>query len=142
MRDALAVALALRDSRLDRALILMLSDGMDTMSWLSEEQLATSVAHSEAVIYPVVKTMNQGAAVAGARYLQRLADQSGGRVVRLEDGTKLSTTFQAVLTEMKARYVLTYSPVGVSRSGWHDIRVRLTNRPGKLHARRGYHVAE
>ena len=142
LRDALAVALALRDSRLDRALILMLSDGMDTMSWLSEEQLATSVAHSEAVIYPVVKTMNQGATVAGVRYLQLLADQSGGRVVRLEDGTKLSTTFQAVLTEMKARYVLTYSPVGVSRSGWHDIRVRLTNRPGRLHARRGYHVAE
>ena len=31
---------------------------------------------------------------------------------------------------------------GVSRSGWHDIRVRLTNRPGKVDARRGYHVAE
>ena len=142
LRDALAVALALRDSRLDRAMILILSDGADTMSWLSEDQLATSAAHSEAVIYPVVKMTNQAAAVAGARYLQRLADQTGGRVVRLEDGKQLSTTFQAVLTEMKARYVLTYSPVGVSRSGWHDIRVRLTNRAGKLHARRGYHVAE
>jgi VWFA-related protein len=142
LRDALAVALALRDSRLDRAMILMLSDGVDTMSWLSEDQLATSAARSEAVIYPVVKMTNQGAAVAGARYLQRLADQTGGRVVRVEDGKKLSTTFQAVLTEMKARYVLTYSPVGVSRSGWHDIRVRLTNRAGKLHARRGYHVAD
>ena len=141
LRDALAVALALRDSRMDRAMILMLSDGVDTMSWLSEDQLATSAAHSEAVIYPVIKTTNQGSAVAGARYLQRLADQTGGRVVRLEDGKKLSTTFQAVLTEMKARYVLTYSPVGVSRSGWHDIRVRLTNHAGKLHARRGYHVA-
>ena len=142
LRDALAAALALRDSRLDRAMILILSDGVDTMSWLSEDQLATSAARSEAVIYPVIKMTNQGAAVAGARYLQRLADQTGGRVVGLEDGKKLSTTFQAVLTEMKARYVLTYSPVGVSRSGWHDIRVRLTNRAGKVHARRGYHVAE
>jgi VWFA-related protein len=142
LRDALAIALALRDSRLDRAMILMLSDGADTMSWLSEDQLAASVARSEAVIYPVIKMTGQGAAVAGGRYLQRLADQTGGRVVRLEDGKKLSMTFQAVLAEMKARYVLTYSPVGVSRSGWHDIRVRLTNRPGKLHARRGYHVAE
>ena len=81
LRDALAVALALRDSRLDRAMILMLSDGVDTMSWLSQDQLAASAAHSEAVIYPVIKMTNQEAAVAGARYLQRLADQTGGRVV-------------------------------------------------------------
>jgi len=141
LRDAIAVALALRDKQMDRAMVLVLSDGMDTMSWLTETQLSTSVERSEAVIYSVA-TPEYQPRTSGARYLQRVADQTGGRVVRSENGTTLSATLHAVMAEMKSRYVLTYYPSGVATSGWHEVRVRLRTRGGKVRARRGYYAVD
>lgn len=139
LRDAIAVALALRDKRMDRAMVLVLSDGIDTMSWLTEAQLSTSAARSEAVIYPVATAQYQPQ-TSGARFLQRIAEQTGGRVVR-PDGKTLAAAFQVIMAEMKSRYVLTYYPSGVATIGWHDVRVRLKSRGGKVRARRGYYAA-
>ena len=139
LRDAIAVALALRDKQMDRAMVLVLSDGMDTMSWLTEAQLSASAARSEAVIYPVA-TPQYEPHTSGAKYLQRIAEQTGGRVVRPEKRKPLSAAFHAVLAEMKSRYVLAYYPSGVATTGWHDVTVRLKSRAGKVRARRGYTV--
>jgi hypothetical protein len=41
---------------------------------------------------------------------------------------------------MRDRYVLTYTPDGVSRSGWHALSVKLTRTHGDVVARPGYWV--
>jgi hypothetical protein len=41
---------------------------------------------------------------------------------------------------MKTRYVLSYTPRGVAREGWHTLDVRLTRRAGDITARKGYFV--
>ena len=141
LRDAIAVALALRDKQMDRAMVLVLSDGMDNMSWLTEAQLSVSAARSEAVIYPVA-TPQYEPHTSGAKYLQRIAEQTGGRVVRPEKRKPLSAAFDGVLAEMKSRYVLTYYPSGTATTGWHDVRVRLKSRAGTVRARRGYYGSD
>jgi len=50
----------------------------------------------------------------------------------------LRELFGKALNELRARYLLTYSPAGVSREGWHDVRVTLTNARGDVTARPGY----
>jgi hypothetical protein len=41
---------------------------------------------------------------------------------------------------MRARYLLTFAPRGVSRDGWHDLKVTLKNARGDVTARPAYFV--
>jgi hypothetical protein len=40
------------------------------------------------------------------------------------------------------RYLLSYSPAGVSKDGWHRLDVRLRNRRGAVRARAGYQAGQ
>jgi hypothetical protein len=50
----------------------------------------------------------------------------------------LGATFEGIVDEFNSRYVLTYTPQGVARGGWHTLEVRLAHRRGTVTARRGY----
>jgi VWFA-related protein len=142
LRDGIALALALRDPALERTMVLVLSDGVDTMSWLREEQVLASARRSDAVIYVVLaRTADARTAPlfgATAGYLESVAHETGGRVIATNPGKDLSTTFGTVLEEMRARYVLTYYPRGVSATGWHALQVKVKRRGVRVLARRGY----
>lgn len=71
------------------------------------------------------------------QFLQDLAERSGGRVL-LADAGDLERAFREVADEFRQRYVLSYSPEGVERTGWHRLDVTLTRRQGQVKARRGY----
>jgi PhoPQ-activated pathogenicity-related protein len=49
------------------------------------------------------------------------------------------TFFEQVLADFRQRYLVHYTPTGVSEKGWHTITVRL-KKPAKytVTARRGY----
>lgn len=71
--------------------------------------------------------------------LSKLADATGGRVRTVSAGAHLPEGLRTALDEFRTSYVLTYTPKGVMRAGWHDLAVKIT-RAGKfdVHARRGY----
>jgi len=46
--------------------------------------------------------------------------------------------FVSILGEFRDRYVLSYSPEGVSTPGWHEITVTVKGKPVTVTARRGY----
>jgi hypothetical protein len=50
----------------------------------------------------------------------------------------LHATFAETLAEFRDRYVLSYTPTGVSTTGWHRLEVKLKGKSGKVTARRGY----
>ncbi len=54
----------------------------------------------------------------------------------------LRALFGRVLNELRARYLLTYYPVGVTRTGWHDLKVSLKGARGDVTARPGYFVSQ
>ncbi len=45
------------------------------------------------------------------------------------------------LEEMRARYLLTYTPTRVPQEGWHELNVSLKGARGDVTARPGYTVA-
>ena len=53
----------------------------------------------------------------------------------------LRELFGKALTELRARYLLTYTPRGVTRDGWHDVKVRLKGVRGEVTAQPGYFIA-
>jgi hypothetical protein len=73
-----------------------------------------------------------------ADFLRELTDQTGGRLFRIESTRSLSEVFLEVLGEFRQRYLLSFSPAGVSHEGWHELTVRVKGRSAVVKARPGY----
>ena len=72
------------------------------------------------------------------RFLKDLAAATGGRLVVAEGDRDIGAAFGRVLDEFNSRYVLTYTPAGVTGQGWHRIDLKLKRKKGTVTARRGY----
>jgi hypothetical protein len=72
-------------------------------------------------------------------FVEHLADATGGRVWSASSEQDLERLFTTALDEMRARYLLTFSPRGGVRPGWHELKVRV-KKGGQVTARRGYFV--
>jgi VWFA-related protein len=141
--DASAVALALTAGSSRRALVLLFTDGVDTLSWLPERTMIDAARASDAVLYAVAlpERPRQAQPLMGDEGpLRRLAEATGGRLLRANEPAQLRDRFSEILSEMRARYVLTYTPSGTDTPGWHTLTVRLKNRRGRLASRAGYIV--
>jgi Ca-activated chloride channel homolog len=150
LRDAAYVGLALAGGEQGRALVLLFTDGVDTISLLDEGRVLATARQSAATVYAV--SIRDGvqdlrAQVAGRRapppatddrFVRSLAEQTGGRVVYAEQNRDIGPAFERALAEFKSRYVLGYTPAGVTGRGWRPLEVRLPNRRGTVIARRGY----
>jgi VWFA-related protein len=149
--DAVLAGLALRESDGGRTLVLLFSDGRDTVSWLTARKVIDAARRSDVVVYPVtVRSTNVRMFDPSGRsgfvgfsdnadpVLDALADDTGGRLFYADTEVDLAKTFVEVLSEFRQRYVLSYSPAGVAPDGWHTIDVTLRGRRGQIRARPGY----
>jgi VWFA-related protein len=155
--DAAYAALTLRPPQPGRTLALVFSDGEDTASWLAGTATIDIARRNDAVAYAVELGQRRwspgyrldihsgvqlGAEAARAnlmdRFLPTLAQDTGGQVLNAARSDQLRERFVRILTEFRTRYLITYSPAGVERGGWHPLEVTLKNRKGRVIARRGY----
>jgi hypothetical protein len=70
-----------------------------------------------------------------------LAELTGGATVEIESTKDLSATFVRILEEFRHRYLVSFSPRGVTEEGWHRLEVRVKNRRVTVKARPGYFAA-
>jgi Ca-activated chloride channel homolog len=134
LRDAVHLALELQPRDRTRPLVLIFTDGMDTTSWLGSAAVLDSARRVGVVVHAV--------RVAADPFLDRLTEASGGRTWSASSDRELRELFTRALDEMRARYLLTYSPRGVARPGWHELKVKLKNGGADITARPGYFVSE
>ena len=149
LRDAAFAGLALRGAENTRTLLLLFSDGLDTSSILSEARLMAIARRSDAIVYAIGvqatppftirgQPVSRAETLSDDRFLTALARETGGRFFHTEQHRDIERTFTRVLEEFNSRYVLGYTPNGVSPAGWHSLDVRLKTRRGSVLARRGY----
>ena len=134
LRDAVQLALQLQPRDRSRPLMLLFTDGHDTASWLTENAVVDSARRSGVVIHAV--------RVESDALLDRLTQISGGRTWSATSDRQLQELFTRALDEMRARYLLTYTPRGVRQPGWHELKVKLKNGGADVTARHGYFVAD
>lgn len=161
--DAVYTALILRGQSFNRTMILVFSDGLDTASWMPPSTVIEFARQIDAVVYAVMFSTEMPSPPAATMlalpgrapvttvaapeepnvpgFLKAITEVTGGQLLHTRRETGLRDLFVAVLRDMKARYVMTYAPAGVERTGWHAIDLRLTRRKGVVTARRGYFVA-
>lgn len=131
--DATHAGIIIAESGVGRSLLIVFSDGFDTASWLSEETVLTTVRRTDVVVYCVTTHERQRAG-----FTAELASLTGGSRIELESTRDLGGTFLRILNEFRQRYLVSYTPTGVSKVGWHRLEVRVKGRRLTIRARPGY----
>ena len=136
LRDAIYAGLLLLDDQPGRPVVMVFSDGQDIGSILDEEQLRGAVARTRPVVYAVTPKQS-----ADMDTLDDLCRASGGERLALDESGDLGASFARILMNARRRYLLSYTPVGVDRGGWHDVTVTVPATPdAEIDARPGYFV--
>ena len=131
--DASYAGMVLGESDVGRALLLVFSDGLDSSSWLLSDEVLDIARRCDAVVYGV--SVGQAPK---SDFLRNLSDVTGGKHIEIESTKDLSAAFLSVLDEFRNRYLVSYSPRGVSKEGWHQLTVRVKGRTATIKARSGY----
>ena len=131
--DGAYAAIMLDPSDGGRNLLLIFSDGLDTASWLTPDRVLDSAKRSDIVVYGVSSRGPEE-----SKFLEDLTELTGGATLKIESTKDLSATFLKILDEFSQRYLISYSPTGVARDGWHRLDVRVKNRRVTVKARAGY----
>ncbi|MFN8060254.1 MAG: VWA domain-containing protein [Vicinamibacterales bacterium] len=160
-RDAVFVATQLLEPRADaRRVILLLTDGRDTSSWMLPHQIADVVRRSGVVLHAIARGAQQvrrdgrdltsSFATPGDRAeampsglfgeLGAVVAAGGGRLWEVDADTGLKARFLEALDELRARYLVSYVVDGPAAPGWHDVSVTLVGVRGDVRARPGYWV--
>jgi Ca-activated chloride channel family protein len=129
--DGVYAGITLGESDVGRALLIVFSDGLDTTSWLTPRAVLDIAKRSDVVAYAV------STGRAKPEFLRDLTSFTGGRLFEVEKTANLSAIFLNVLQEFRQRYLLSYTPRGVAKDGWHRLDVRVKRR-ATVKARPGY----
>ena len=130
--DGTFAGLTLAGSDTGRDLLLIFSDGVDTASVLSPARVLDAARRTDVTVYGVSVRGTESA------FLGDLSRDTGGRAIAIESTTDLQKTFVSILEEFRQRYVLSFTPRGVSNTGWHRLQVRVKGRRLTITARQGY----
>jgi Ca-activated chloride channel family protein len=145
-----------RQSRADadvrRRAIVVLSDGEDTASLVSFDEVLDLARRVGVTIYTVglkseLQLLRERAQQNGRRYfnqsdyaMRTLADQTGARAFFPEKPADLKAVYDAVAAELAAQYALGYVSRNPVRNGaWRRLMVRIAEQPGtRPRTRAGY----
>jgi VWFA-related protein len=130
--DGAYAGLTVGESDPGRALLIVFSDGLDTLSWLSPAAVLETAKRSDVVVYGVTAGRTK------SEFLRELTSFSGGRLFEMDKTAKVSATFLSILEEFRRRYLVSYTPRGVSKDGWHRLDVRIKDKRATVKARPGY----
>lgn len=130
--------LAQRRSPDVRQVVILFSDGNDTISRASAREAFDGMLSSGALLYTV--NVDPAAASTGALVLQRMANASGGRSFSARDG--IGNVLQAILADLRSSYVVSYS-LPSRQAGFHSLRILPKHNLNlRFHCRGGYYYEQ
>ena len=140
MWDALFGSVALVKGTEGRSLVVALTDGLDSASYLDEERTLEVLRRGEVVINAVRALRTFGMRIGGFVHLEAMTEATGGRILGAERRDRMAKQFSDLLNEFRLGYILTYtSKLSTRRDGWHDVEVKLKDKSGSVRARKGYY---
>jgi Ca-activated chloride channel family protein len=128
-----------------RKIIVIISDGTDTVSDLGFDETMTQILADDCQVYSV-RTGNSDSPnlhdLAGARRLEEFAAQTGGAVYVPRTHEELSAAFKQIAIDLSQQYVLSYYPSGEVRDGrFRLFNLNVKTRPGlRVRTRKGYYA--
>lgn len=132
--DAVDFALSVLRPVSGRKAIILFTDGENTWSKATMKSTLREAEESDTIIY----TLQYGNPPA-QKYLQQLAEKTGGRYFTAPDVNTISRSFAEVAEELRRQYVLGYHPNELAKRGQErKIRVKVRRERVAVRARRSY----
>jgi VWFA-related protein len=119
-----------------REVVILFSDGHDTISRASYRDALQAMTASGALLYTVNIDRSEDSSSQGSRTLQQMAESTGGRAFQLPDHA--IDLLQAVLADLHASYIVTYQ-LPNRTAGFHSLRILPKHNLNlQFHCRKGY----
>ena len=121
--------------------LLLFTDGQDEVSRFTLDQTIESARQSGAMLY-VIGLERSFPDRATRRRMDEIARETGGAAIFLTDLGSLSQVYAGILDELRARYLVAYSPSVPSEEGrgaFREIAVEVEGQGLEVRARKGYY---
>ena len=143
--DAIGVYLDGAASQDGRKVMLLYTDGGDTMSSLRFPELLDLLKASDVTVYAIGELEHQSSSARerARSILQRIAETTGGQAFFPSSVKELDAMYEKVVAEIRAQYTIGYVSTNDRTDGaWRQVEVRLpAGKDLRLRARKGYFAA-
>jgi Ca-activated chloride channel family protein len=144
MYDAIWLAAQELRERDGRKVVVIVTDGGDTVSNRSFHDALKALHAADAVLYSILVmpiTNDPGRNIGGENALETMSTGTGGRVFAPNVGASLDQAFDDILRDLRTQYLLAYYPRGVSATAdsFHPVKVTLNRSGLRVVTRTGYY---
>jgi Ca-activated chloride channel family protein len=127
-----------------RKVLVIVSDGSDTISELTYDETLRRIIAADCQVYSVQTGVFESANLydlMAVRRLELFSDRTGGAVYVPKTTAELDSAFAQISADLAQQYVLSYYPTDEGRDGrFRVINLRVKTRPNlRVRARRGYY---
>ncbi|MGA9981134.1 MAG: VWA domain-containing protein [Candidatus Sulfotelmatobacter sp.] len=148
--DAIYYVSRALDRRQGRKVIVLITDGGDTISKFNYQEAVRAAEEAEAIVYSIIVVPIENSAgreTGGEHALIQLSADTGGKHYYATSMTQLDDAFQKISDELRTQYLLAYYPIHrTSFSDFRRIQVNVLGRPeaSKYHVRNraGYYTVK
>jgi VWFA-related protein len=124
-----------------RKALVLLSDGEDNGSKISENEAVEAAQRADAVIHFLLIRDLGAIEGYGAGIAHKLTDDTGGRTIDVHGEKSLDKAFDELTQELHSQYLLAYTPINEKKDGtFRKIRVEVDRPDAKILARKGYYA--
>ena len=127
--DAIYLGSQALERRQGRKVIVLISDGGDTVSKTDYPEALRAAQIAEAIIYSIIMVpieADAGRDTGGEHALIQLSKDTGGRYYYATSVAQLDDAFRQIGEELRTQYLLGYYPINRAGPEFHRIRVELT----------------
>lgn len=124
-----------------RKIIIILSDGADTVSHANSTACMAAAISSEATILVVDASVPSEQNSPGQRFLRKVTENSGGYVLPARLDSELKSAFRTIDGVLRNQYFLSYKPASFERNGgFRTVQITARKRGLVVHSRNGYYA--
>ena len=146
--DAIFLASGALTRRQGRKVMVVITDGGDTVSQVDYKEALRAAQESEALIYSIIIVPIEASAgrdTGGEHALIQISEDTGGKYYYATSLPQLDEAFRKISDELRTQYLLAYYPSArFSDSEFRRVQVNLANPPAggpfQVHNRAGYYT--
>jgi Ca-activated chloride channel family protein len=146
--DAIYLGSQALGRRQGRKVMVVITDGGDTLSQVNYKEALRAAQEAEAIVYSIIDVpveADAGRDTGGEHALIQISADTGGKYYYATSLGQLDAAFQKISDELRTQYLLAYYPSErYSNSEFRQLRVDLANAPAggpfQSHYRAGYYT--
>jgi VWFA-related protein len=136
--DAIRYSLERIKDRPGRKAVVVFSDGDDTTSSISQDEVVNYARAVEATVYTVGIRGSGPGSGAPKGFLRKVSEETGGQYFFPDRVGDLIRVFAAISDELHRHYLLAYTPTKPPDGLFRKIEVRLSRKDAEIRVRKGY----